>query len=249
MASIQGICKNCGSLIVLNDREDMCECLFCDCFFSSAEAIEIAKNPSGYNYPNLPQPKRDGVKKFNVTPVYPDPIPAAVKRAEVSEPVKKEKNPYEVSPDDIKPPKSTVRRIFAIAAACVVIVVAIYMPLYLIRMNHRDNLSDAIGQVFDKAGYTVNISEDDGYYVGFSLTGQKNNVLSVSTDAAELTSDQIYTTFTEFAKLRGSEYDIDPNNFDKYYGDLKIEVIAGNGIFAFEANEQSELTASNVEKT
>lgn len=249
MASIQGICKNCGSLIILNDREDMCECLFCDCFFPSAEAIEIARNPGGYTYPNLPQPKRDGVKRFNVTPVYPDPIPAAVKRAEVSEPVKKEKNPYEVSPDDIKPPKSTVLRILAISAAAVILVVAIYMPLYLIRMNHRDKLSDSIGQVFENAGYTVKISEVDGYYVGFSLSGQDNNVLSVSTDATELTSDQIYSTFIEFAKLRGEEYDIDPNDFDKYYGDLKIEVIAGNGIFVFEANEQSELTASNVEKT
>jgi hypothetical protein len=249
MASTQGICKNCGSLIVLNDRDEMCECLFCDCFFPSAEAIEIAKNPGGYSYPNLPQPKRDGVKKFNVTPVYPDPIPAAVKRAEVTEPVKKEKNPYEVSPDDIKPPKATVRRILAISAAFVVIVLAIYLPLYLIRMNHRDSLSDSIGQVFEKSGYTVDTSEVDGYYVGFSLSGQDNNFLSVSTNAEELTSDQILSTFTEFAKLRGEEYDINPSDFDKYYGDLKIEVIAGNGIFVFEANEQSDLTASSVEKT
>lgn len=249
MASIQGICKNCGSLIILSDREDMCECLFCDCFFPSAEAVEIAKNPGAYSFPNEPQPKRDGIKKFNVTPVYADPIPSAVKRAEVTEPAKKEKNPYEVSPDDIKSPRGTVLRIFAIAVAFFIIVIAIYMPLYLIRMNHRDKLSSSIGQVFEKAGYAVVTTEDKGYYVGFSLTGQNNNVLSVSTTAEELTSDHIYSTFIEYAKLRGEEYDIDPNDFDKYYGDLKIEVIAGNGMFVFEANEQSELTASNVEKT
>lgn len=249
MASIHGICKNCGSLIVLNDREDMCECLFCDCYFPSAEAIEIAKNPQGYTYPNLPQPKRDGIKKFNVTPVYPDPIPAAVKRAEVSEPVKKEKNPYEVSPDDIKAPKSTIRRILAISAAAVILVIAIYLPLYLVRMNHRDKISDSIAQVFETAGYTVNTSEDEGYYVGFSLSGQANTLLSVSADAEELTPEQILLTFKEFADLRAEEYNISPDNFNKYYGDLRIEVIAGNGSFSFEAGEPSDLTAANVEKT
>lgn len=248
MASIQGICKNCGSLIILNGREEMCECLFCDCFFPSAEAIEIANNPGAYTFPNEPQPKRDGVKKFNVTPVYPDPIPAAVKRAEVSEPIKKEKNPYEVSPDDIKSPKGTVLRILAISVALIVIVLAIYTPLYLIRINHRDKLSSSIGQVFEKAGYPVDTTKEKGYYVGFSLSGQKNNVLSVSTEAEELTEEDIYSTFIEYAKLRGEEYDINPNDFGKYYGDLKVKVIAGNGMFVFEANDQSELTASNVEK-
>ena len=73
---------------MLNDREELCECLFCDCVFPSAEAIEIAKNPSAYTYPNEPQEKRDGVRRFNVTPVYPDPVPAAVKRAEATAPMK-----------------------------------------------------------------------------------------------------------------------------------------------------------------
>lgn len=245
MASTQGICKNCGSLIIFNDREELCECLFCDCVFSSAEAIEIAKNPGAYTFPNEPQPARDGVKRYNVTPVYADPIPVAVKQAEVSSPAKKEKNPYEVSPDDIKPPRKALIRIIAVAAAFILVVVAIFLPLYLLRKQHGDVIAESIDQVFLEAEYSVNTDKADGYYIGFSLSGQKSSALRVATDD-EITQENVYVTFIEYAALRGGEYEIDQSDFDNYYGDLSVDVIAASGHYMFSVDEESDLLADNV---
>jgi len=245
MASAQGICKNCGSLIMLNDREELCECLFCDCVFPSAEAIEIAKNPSAYSFPNVPQVKREGVRKYNVTPMYPDPVPAAVKRAEITQPLKIEKNPYEVSPDDIKSPKKTLWAIIGISVAAVVIVVAIFLPLYFDRMNHRDAMSASISQVFTE--FKVDTTKTDSYYVGFSFRGQKNDTLLVSTDDA-VTNDKVLKTFENYALLRAKEYNISPSDFSACYGDIKLTVYAANGSYTLDVNKKGDLTAGQVKQ-
>ena len=41
MATKQGMCKNCGSLVMFDDRDELCECVFCNCVFPSAEAAKI----------------------------------------------------------------------------------------------------------------------------------------------------------------------------------------------------------------
>ena len=45
MATKQGMCRNCGSLVVFDDRDDTCECVFCHCVFPSAEADRAANFP------------------------------------------------------------------------------------------------------------------------------------------------------------------------------------------------------------
>jgi len=244
MASTQGICKNCGSLIMLNDREELCECLFCDCVFPTSEALEILKNPGAYTFPNEPQPKREGVKRYNVTPVYPDPIPAAVKRAEAEAPKKKaEKNPYEVSPDDIKAPRKTLAWVLGISIGVIVLVVGICWPLYSARVTHRNQLSSDISPVFSE--FKVDTSEENGYTVGFSLRGQSNNNLAVTT-SEDVTNDDVLLTFKNFAVLRAKEYGIDENNFANCYGNVKLTVYAANGGFTLDVNQESDLTADNV---
>lgn len=247
MASTQGICKNCGSLIYLNDREELCECLFCDCVFPSAEAIEIAKNPQAYTFPNEKQPKRDGKRKYSEIPVYPDPVPAAVKRAEAMGAVKKEeKSPYEVSPDDIKAPRKTLLAVFGVSAAVIILIVAIAWPLYSSRMQHRDSLSDSISGVFSE--FTVNTAEEDGYNVGFYMRGQSNNILAVTTDD-EVTDEQVLTTFKNYAELRAKEYGYDQNDFSKCYGDVRLTVYAANGGFSLDnVQTADDLSAGQVAK-
>jgi len=241
MASAQGICKNCGSLIMLNDREELCECLFCDCVFPSAEALEIAKNPGGYTFPNEPQPKREGVKKYNVTPVYPDPIPAAVKRAEVEKPVQKaEKNPYEVSPDDVKAPKKIVALVSGITVGVILLVLAISWPLYSDRMNHRENLSEAVPGVCTE--FKVDSTKSGGYYVGFSLKGQSNNSLSLTTKN-KVTKEEVLKTVENFANERAKEYGIGDSN---RYDNVSLTVYASNGGFSISLSGADDLTADKV---
>jgi hypothetical protein len=245
MALINGICKNCGSLIVTDDRDEMCECLFCDCFFPTSEAVEIAKHPEDYTFPNEPQPKREGAKRYSAVPVYPDPVPVAVKQTEASDAVKKkEKNPYEVSADDVKAPKKTLWTIIAITVAFVLVVVAIFLPLYLVRMNHRDAMSESIDQVFEKAGYTVNTEKKDGYPIGYSMKGQSNSVLRVVTTDDEIEASALQETYEAFAALRASEYGYDRSDPGSYYGDLQVEILAGNGRFIIQTTEESDGTQS-----
>ena len=241
MASAQGICKNCGSLIMLNDREELCECLFCDCVFPSAEALEIAKNPGAYTFPNEPQQKREGVKKYNVTPVYPDPIPAAVKRAEVEKPAAKAvKNPYEVSPDDVKAPKKTLAIVIGAAAGLIVLVLAIAWPLYADRMSHRDQLSAAISGVCTE--FKVDSTKTDGYYVGFSFKGQSNNSLSLTTEDT-VTKEDLVKTVENYANERAKEYGIGDSN---RYDNVSLTVYASNGGFSISLSGADDLSVDNV---
>lgn len=243
MASTQGICKNCGSLIMLNDREELCECLFCDCVFPSAEAIEIAKNPGGYTFPHEKMVKHEGAKKYNVTPVYPDPIPAAVKRAEATAPLKVEKSPYEVSPDDIKAPRKTLMMILGATLAVILIIVGIAFPLYSERMAHRNALSASISDVFTE--FTVDTAKTEGYFVGFSLLGQKNSGLTVTTDDS-VTNEDVLLTFEKFADMRAEEYGISTKDFDAYYGDVTLLVYAANGSFSLDVSAEGDMTADHV---
>jgi hypothetical protein len=231
---------------MLNDKEELCECLFCDCVFPTAEALAIAQNPSEYSFPKEPQPKRDGVKRFTVVPVNADPVPTAVKRAAVAaNPKPVEKNPYEVSPDDVKAPRKVFWGVIGTAVAVVLVTVAIAWPMQNNRNNHRENLSSSIATVFSE--FSVNTTKVDGYNVGFAFNGQNNNVLAVTTDE-KVSKEAVLTTFKQFADLRAKEYGISTEQFSSYYGDLKLSVYASNGGFVVDINSQEELTPDNVKE-
>jgi threonyl-tRNA synthetase len=38
------MCRNCGSLVVFDDRDDTCECVFCHCVFPSEEAVKLLED-------------------------------------------------------------------------------------------------------------------------------------------------------------------------------------------------------------
>lgn len=52
MATYHGMCKNCGSLITIDDSKENCECVFCHCVFPRDEAERILENPDNYSFAN-----------------------------------------------------------------------------------------------------------------------------------------------------------------------------------------------------
>ena len=54
MAVDHGMCKNCGSLVVLDENNENCTCLFCNCVFPREEAIKLLENHENYSFPNEP---------------------------------------------------------------------------------------------------------------------------------------------------------------------------------------------------
>ena len=126
MATKQGICKNCGSLLVVDTNDELCECVFCDCVFPSAEAIDIFNNPDGVEFPNLPQPKRDAkTTRHMVTPVFDDVVEKAVKVDKAQNKETKVEKLYEVSPDDVVTPKKVKTVVYIVTAVCIIIVLGI----------------------------------------------------------------------------------------------------------------------------
>ena len=48
----QGLCKNCGSLITLDDSSENCKCVFCHCVFPKEEAVKLLEDQEDLSFPN-----------------------------------------------------------------------------------------------------------------------------------------------------------------------------------------------------
>lgn len=246
MAIGQGICTNCGSLIMLEDREELCECLFCNCVFPSAEALELAKNSEGHVFPNEPQEKQEGTRKLTVTPVFQDPVPAAVAREAKKKAVVKETVvEYEISPDDVKPPKKTIQMIVLGTVIFIAIIAAIAIPRFISRNNYRTAIIDEIETVFEP--FEVDTEKVSGYYVGFFINGQKNADISVVTQE-EITEEQVLTTFENYADLRAKAYGVDENDFSSKYAPLSMRIYSASGVYSMQAKSAEELHSGNVRR-
>ena len=246
MAIGQGICTNCGSLIMLEDREELCECLFCNCVFPTAEALLLAENAEGHEFLNEPQEKMENSRRLTVTPVFHDPVPAAVAREDKKKAIEKEAVvEYEVSPDDVKPPKKVVKFILMSAAAFLGLLVLISVPLFLTRNNHRNEITNHIQDVFTE--FEVDTEKADGYYTGFFIDGQQNTNLSVSTDD-EIDEDAVYATFENYALLRAREYGVDESNFAACYKPVSLRVYTSSGIYSIQADSPEQLSSEFVKK-
>ena len=252
MATEQGICKNCGSLLMVDSRDELCECVFCDCVFPSAEAIEIYNNPDGVEFPNLPQPKRDSkATRHVVTPVFDNVVEKAVKvdQAQNKETRKVEKL-FEISPDDIKAPKKVKRTVYITTAVCILLVLGISIPLSILRHKHKANISDNISLCVTAANIKVDTESDDGYAAGYKLYGQENDHLAlVSTE--DVTNEQVVSAYHSFCAIRGEEYGYSADEA-RYYKGVVLTVYAPNGIFKLAGSKDAgvdkiEFTAPETE--
>ncbi|MBP5417840.1 MAG: hypothetical protein J6Y58_10015 [Clostridiales bacterium] len=252
MATEQGICKNCGSLLMVDSKDELCECVFCDCVFPSAEAIAIYNNPDGVEFPNLPQPKRDSKgARHVVTPVFENVVEKAVKvdQAQNKETRKVEKL-FEISPDDIKAPKKVKRIVYITTAACILLVLGISIPLSVIRHKHKANISENIPLCVTAAHISVDTESDDGYAAGYKIYGQGNNNLAlVSTD--DVTKEQVVEAYKSFCAIRGEEYGYSADEA-RYYKGVVLTVYAPNGKFKMTGSKDAgvdtvEFTAPETE--
>lgn len=233
MATEQGICKNCGSLLMVDSRDELCECVFCDCVFPSAEAIEIFNNPDGVEFPNLPQPKRDTkIQRHVATPVFEDVVEKAVKVDKAVNKEAKVEKLFEISPDDIKAPKKVKKIVYITTAACILLVLAISIPLSVIRHKHLGNISDNIGVCIEKANLKVDTNADDGYAAGFKIHGQNNNNLAL-VSSEDVEKDQVVSAYKAFCEIRGEEYGYSADEA-RYYKDVVLTVYAPNGKFTID---------------
>lgn len=237
MATEQGICKNCGSLLMVNSTDELCECVFCDCVFPSAEALEIFNNPDGVEFPNLPQPKRDKtVTRHVATPVFDNVVEKAVNVDKAQNKENKVEKLFEISPDDIKAPAKVKKIVWLCIAAAVLIVLGISVPLCVLRYSHRKAITEDLSRVVNDSKMIVSLETEDGYAKNYKIDGQSNKELTLVA-VEEVKEEQVLQAFEAYCQIRGEEYGYTSDDGAHYYDGVVLTVYAPNGRFTVEGDK------------
>lgn len=237
MATVQGMCKNCGSLIVFNDKEDKCECVFCNCIFDGEEAKAILENPSNYTFPNEVIPEnKDSVKHYYATPVFSDPIPSAIKHDKVknqnSSEVSKRNSEFEISPDDVKAPKKTVAIIAAISVVLCALILVSTLPPYFTRTKLEGAMKNRMPAVFEGVASVDCSIDEDGKSNGFVLSGTKCQNISVVTKD-KLTEQDAIMILENYASIRSEELGNDKKK------DITMKIYCDGGYYVASYSDSS----------
>ena len=216
MATKQGMCRNCGSLVMFDDRDELCECVFCNCVFPSKEAAEILANPDGYEFKNEKFEKQEGAKHYYSNPVMPDIVEKAVQRDKVSktqtDSAKLKASEFEISPNDVKAPKKLVIGMAAGAVIILAIILAISLPLYFSRKALKQAITADIGTIFDS---TDSVSYSDFDYKQFNIYGLSCQFIKLGL-SDEITDTQAKALYTNYTKLRSDKRGEDSGEVEMY---------------------------------
>ena len=214
MAIREGRCKNCGSIIRVDDSKDDAVCLFCWAHTAPQEAIQIARNPDQYSFPNEPQDEpsaEDRDEALNMVswgtraggaPIVHSAAPSSARKQ------KKGLTPAEKvaqSKKEIIEPKMSKRgRRITLAASlgAILLIAVISVPLMLTRESHRGALRGEMAAI-----YTMGKLSDANY----QFSGQGNGTLTLVVPDS-LTSEDTETIMRNFKKVRGKVYGLSEND-------------------------------------
>ena len=244
MAIIQGMCKNCGSLIVFEERDSQCECVFCHCVFPSEEAVEIYNNPEGRTFPNEVYEAVEGATKHNATRVFStESLEKQIAREELRKATSEERpnNEFEVQAKDVKAPKKLT---IGLIVGTIVVAAAIFgitYPIYKSRISLRADIEADITTVFESVNVDTTTNAEGEFYNGFSVFGQSCQYINAITDE-ELTPEDAKTIFENYCALRAEK--IADGRSDIYDG-VVLNMYCAGGFYRVE----SENGGVNVEFT
>lgn len=246
MATIRGICKNCGSLIIFDDRDELCECVFCNCVFPGKEAIEIMKNPDLVKeFPNEKFDKNENGKHYYSTPVMPDYVTPAVNRDKLAKSSNDSRTvgkiEFEISPKDVKAPKKTVIIIAASILLIIGIVASVSVPLYKTRTSEYKKLTANINTIFADVIDVDTSVDDDGYSVGYSINGLKAQKLCVLTNDV-VSEEQARTVFENYCQERSEVR----NDDSDIYADVEVIIYCNGGIYTVSSDKSGDITVDFV---
>lgn len=237
MAIIQGMCKNCGSLIVFEERDSQCECVFCHCVFPSAEAVEIFNNPEGRTFPNEKYEPSESASKHNATRVFStESLEKQIAREDLRKANSDERpnNEFEVQAKDVKAPKKLTIALFAGAVAITAAVFFITYPIYKARISLRADIESEISEVFDGIATIDTTTDTSGdYYNGFSVFGQTCQYINAVT-GEELSEEDARSIYGNYCALRAEK--IADGRSDVYDGVVLNMYCAGGHYHVTSAN-------------
>ncbi len=237
MALKEGRCPNCGSILNLDSHAEKGHCLFCDAVFANKTAFEIAQDPSGYEFPNEPQPKYEGPslqpghgstasraggqKKKKAAPVDTAGQSSAqeAKRKPRKAPPKAYVHRDPIKLPDTKLPPAFRRKLIIAFIAVVLLIAGISTPLIITRDNVRAELLASLPD------YTPFDVDPDTAAVIRQLD---NSYLIVVSPEAINEADMI-SLFKGFAEERAEIRGFDQDDFRRVYRAVTVKVITPDG--------------------
>jgi hypothetical protein len=239
MAIREGRCPNCGSILQLDSAAEKGHCLFCDAVFDNSDAFEIAANPSGVTFPNLPQPKYEGPSL--------EPRSAGLtsgqggQRLKQVQPVKKAKPvppPAYVHKEPIKLPdirlsKKTKLRILVISLIVIAVIAGIGVPTVISRDQERARLLGEMGSI-------ASFSLDAENAVTFR---RANNSYLLAASAESISQAEMVALFKAYCEKRAAGRKIDLTDFNRVYGSITVKLVTPDGGYLID--RPSDLGALN----
>ncbi|MGB4610047.1 MAG: hypothetical protein ACOX3H_08410 [Saccharofermentanales bacterium] len=235
----EGMCKNCGSIVFLDPKQENCHCLFCDCVFPAQEALEIAKNPQNYEFPNEEQPAYTGEeinpqhKKVNAN------LDQLIERREKKAKVKP-KPKYAVEKKEIPNVNLSKKQIFTImgiVVAAIAIFLVVTLPQTVTRDKHRADITAEFKKALSAEAYNDSIDFDQGFAIY-----RMNNTHVDLVSEADLTKEDARDIFASYCKVRADIHKIDPEDTDKAYSDVSIRIaMPGEGGYLIQNKNLTDL--------
>lgn len=233
MATSQGMCKNCGSLIMFDDRDSTCECVFCNCVFPSSEAVEILENPEGRTFANEKFESTSDSHHYTTRVYSTESLEKQIAREEIKKAQENGgasvKNEFEVTAKDVKAPKKFTIGLISSVVAIVVIVAAISTPIYLNRSKITKSLESSVdsGKIYS------------GKVTDHSFYGQTCQTFNLITDdkVDEDCAKQIYDNYCAERSAAGGKND----------KDVTIVIYCDGGIYTV-TNSGAEYSADEAKK-
>jgi hypothetical protein len=241
MAMKEARCTNCGSILMADPLDPTVKCMFCRAVVDTQEAMAVAADPSGYVYPNEPQP--DEETSVNAASLY----NRALKQAQGGKPnqgggpartsTAKKAPPRPVSQADSAPraqvekiempsPKLSGAAKIKIAVTLAVLLLlttAAVLPVTLVRDAHRSSIAAGIAGVIP-----FEYSGSDAYAI--AKTG--NTYFSV-VSKKDVDAKTALAVFRSYCETRAAVYGLKPadDSFARVYGRVTVRVIGPNGGF------------------
>lgn len=227
MASKEGRCINCGSIVFVDPKLEKGHCLFCDCVFDNDQAFEALEHPEKFEFPNVPQPKYQGESLQPAMPgrvVAPQVVqPAPVRREEKFE-------PQVTSIPKLTIPAKSKLIMFATFLILIGIVCAILIPT----IRKRDSQHKAIKEkmIAGLADYQANEESVD-------VQNLHSDSCVLVLDRA-ISRDEAVELFDLYGKVRAEAMGIDTNDFAQTYRPLSLHISTPEGGYRIEEPETQE---------
>lgn len=237
----EGMCKNCGSIVYVDPKQENCHCLFCNCVFPAQEALEIAKNPQDYEFLNEEQPEYTGEsinpqhKKVNAN------LDQLIERREKkAKATARPKPKYAIEKKEIPDVNLSKKQIFTIVGIIVAIVaifLVITLPQTVARDQHRANITDKFKKALSDEKYRDSID----YEHGFAISHMKNTHVDLIVEAG-LTKEDARDIFALYCKARADVHNINLDNTNKAYSDVSIRIaMPGKGGYLIQDKNLADL--------